>query len=319
MPYIKPEDIIRARQIDLLTYLKNYEPQELVRVSGDTYCTREHDSLKISNGMWCWFSRGIGGRSALDYLVKVKGYPFTEAVQALIGREAAGPPCFCLKRSEKGTELKNLLIPACSESTGRVQRYLQGRGIDPEIIRYCIDYKLLFETEQYHNCLFLGYDKDGTVRYGALRGTIGSYKGDLTGSSKRYSFCLAPRGGTEEIHVFEAAIDALSYASLEKLAGRDWKGGTYLSLAGVYQPKRTGAVPAALKRYLDDHPEIKTVRLHLDNDQAGRAASKGIMEGLKGRYRVLDQPPACGKDVNEQLMIQTERIKKREEQGSLVR
>ena len=36
--------------MDLLTYLRNYEPQELVHVSGNTYCTREHDSLRISNG-----------------------------------------------------------------------------------------------------------------------------------------------------------------------------------------------------------------------------------------------------------------------------
>lgn len=58
--------------MDLLTYLQNYEPQELIHVSGGTYCTREHDSLKISNGKWNWFSRGIGGKTALDYLIKVK-------------------------------------------------------------------------------------------------------------------------------------------------------------------------------------------------------------------------------------------------------
>ena len=78
MRYIAAEDIARAKEMDLLTYLRNYEPQELVHVSGNTYCTREHDSLRISNGKWCWFSQGIGGRSALDYLIKVKGIPFIE-------------------------------------------------------------------------------------------------------------------------------------------------------------------------------------------------------------------------------------------------
>ena len=68
MPYIPPEVVARAREMDLLTYLRTYEPQELVHFGGGTYCTREHDSLKISNGKWCWFSRGIGGYSALDYL-----------------------------------------------------------------------------------------------------------------------------------------------------------------------------------------------------------------------------------------------------------
>jgi hypothetical protein len=72
MPYVDAEAIEAARQIDLLNYLQAYEPGELVRVSGSTYCTREHDSLKIFNGKWHWFSRGIGGRNALDYLVKVK-------------------------------------------------------------------------------------------------------------------------------------------------------------------------------------------------------------------------------------------------------
>ena len=69
MSYIAAEDIAKAKEMDLLTYLRNYEPQELVHVSGNTYCTREHDSLRISNGKWCWFSQGIGGRSALDYAV----------------------------------------------------------------------------------------------------------------------------------------------------------------------------------------------------------------------------------------------------------
>ena len=68
MPYIPPEVVAQAREMDLLTYLRTYEPQELVHFGGSTYCTREHDSLKISNGKWCWFSRGIGGYSALDYL-----------------------------------------------------------------------------------------------------------------------------------------------------------------------------------------------------------------------------------------------------------
>ena len=54
----------------MLTYLKNYETYELVHFSGNTYTTRTHDSLKISNGKWMWWSQRTGGRSALDYLIK---------------------------------------------------------------------------------------------------------------------------------------------------------------------------------------------------------------------------------------------------------
>ena len=56
-----------------------------------------------------------------------------------------------------------------------------------------------------------------------------------------------------------------------------------------------------------------TLRLHLDNDEVGRAAAKGIMDGLPG-YTVLDEPPICGKDVNEQLQLQVGRMKKKEGQ-----
>lgn len=53
MPYIPPQVVQEVKRIDLLTYLKNYEPYELVHFSGNTYTTRTHDSLKISNGFRC--------------------------------------------------------------------------------------------------------------------------------------------------------------------------------------------------------------------------------------------------------------------------
>lgn len=59
-----------------------------MRVGGNVYCTKEHDSLKISNGKWYWWSRGFGGVSALDYLIKVKDYDFVDAVAILAGKVA---------------------------------------------------------------------------------------------------------------------------------------------------------------------------------------------------------------------------------------
>ena len=177
MSYIAAEDILEAKKMDLLTFLRNYEPQELVHVSGDTYCTRAHDSLRISNGKWCWFSQGIGGRSALDYLIKVKGNSFIQAVETILGRAAEKPPIFYCPRERKTTEL---LMPKLSKTTDIVERYLTSRGVHPVIIRHCIDNKLLFESADYHNAVFIGYDTSGKARYGALRGTVGNYKGELS-------------------------------------------------------------------------------------------------------------------------------------------
>lgn len=187
MSYVSPEDIALAKEMDLLTYLQNYEPQNLKRVARSTYCTREHDSLKISNGKWHWFSRGVGGKTALDYLIKVKDIPFIEAVETILGRAAVKPPVFHRQKDEKPREL---LLPVLNDTADRVIRYLKGRGIHPVIIDYCLKNKLLFESRDYHNAVFIGYDPQGKMRYGNVRGTMGDYKGDLSGSDKHYSFAI---------------------------------------------------------------------------------------------------------------------------------
>jgi len=131
MKYFDRDEVKNARQIDLLTYLRQYEPRELVHVAGNICCTREHDSLKISNGKWCWFSRGFGGRSALDYLIKVKGIPFTEAVGMILGRAAEMPPVSHIQGDSHQPKEKNLPLPEPVEGRPeRVIAYLTGRGID---------------------------------------------------------------------------------------------------------------------------------------------------------------------------------------------
>ena len=107
MPYIPPSVVQEIKWMDLLTYLKNYEPYELVHFSGNTYTTRTHDSLKISNGKWMWWSQRTGGRSALDYLIKVRGYSFLEAVELLAERANIQQP---LSVSENVPIEKQLLL-----------------------------------------------------------------------------------------------------------------------------------------------------------------------------------------------------------------
>ena len=303
MSYYGQNEMQNVRQIDLLLYLKQYEPHELVHVAGNIYCTREHDSLKISNGKWCWFSRGIGGRSALDYLIKVKGIPFTEAVGMILGRAAEMPPVSHIQGDSHQPKEKNLLLPEPMEGRPeRVIAYLTSRGIDRPLLEACINHRLLYESAEYHNAVFVGYDPAGKARYAAIRATVGPYKGEASGSDKRYAFSLCLPRQPPAVHVFESAIDLLSYATLEHRAGRDWRGDALLSLAGVFQRKREKVLPVALKQFLEDHPSVKTVCLHLDNDAVGRSAAQGIMEALMDKpYQVIDAPPTHGKDVNDQL------------------
>ena len=40
MPYMTKNQIAAAREMDLLTYLRQSEPEELVHIGGSTYATR---------------------------------------------------------------------------------------------------------------------------------------------------------------------------------------------------------------------------------------------------------------------------------------
>ena len=309
MPYVSQEEIQTAKQVDLLSFLQATNPSELVHVSGQTYCTREHDSLKISNGKWYWFSRGIGGVSALDYLIKVQGYSLPQAVELIGGRSSFLPP----KQAKLPETPRRLLLPERNNSSEQVIRYLRRRGIHPEVIGYCIENTMLYESKDYHNAVFVGYDEGGKPRYASIRGTIGKYKGEATGSDKHYSFGLTEGRSSTHLHLFESAIDLLSFVSILHMKGQDWNRDAFLSLAGVFQSKRQDVLPVALQRYLDQHKEVQTIHLHLDNDEVGRGAAEGIKRSLAGRYSVLDEPPACGKDVNDQLMIRLGLKKSKEE------
>ena len=301
MPYIAPEVITEAKRMDLLTYLREFEPGELVKFSRNTYTTKTHDSLKISNGKWMWWSRGIGGKSALDYLIKVRGMDFVEAVQTIMGNGSVSYPTY---ENSNSYEQQPLLLPERSPTSDVVVEYLFGRGIDYEIINECLDKELIIESLPYHNVVFIGYDENKEPKYAAYRATNQSrVMGDCTGSKKQYSFRLTAEN-TGEVHLFECAIDLLSYATLLKLDGKDWRQFNLVSLAGVYSPKQKiedSKVPVTLSRLLEKDKTIRRIVLHLDNDVAGRKATKALQTILPKEYEVVDEPPAYGKDVNDFL------------------
>lgn len=301
MPYIAPEVITEAKRMDLLTYLREFEPGELVKFSRNTYTTKTHDSLKISNGKWMWWSRGIGGKSALDYLIKVRGMDFVQAVQTIMGNGSVSYPTY---ENSNSYEQQPLLLPEKSPTADVVFDYLFGRGIDYEIINHCLEQELIIESLPYHNAVFIGYDENKEPKYAAYRATNQSrIMGDCTGSKKQYSFRLTAEN-TGEVHLFECAIDLLSYATLMKLEGKDWRQFNLVSLAGVYSPKQKiedSKVPVTLGRLLEKDKTIKRIVLHLDNDIAGRKATKALQTILSDNYEVVDDPPQYGKDVNDFL------------------
>ena len=303
MAYIPPETIERARQVDLLTYMKACEPDELVHIGGNHYCTREHDSLKISNGKWYWFSRGFGGYNALDYLVKVKDVPFVEAVERISGVAAYTPPT--ASKTEKAKKPKVLLLPTASRCATHAYNYLRSRGIDSELIDFCFQTGRIYESLPYHNVVFVGLDRYNKPRYATLRGIGTDFIGEANGSDKRFSFSI-PAQNSDSLHLFESAIDLLSFATLVKQNNGNWQRDHLVSLAGVYKPKENlqeSSLPLTLTRYLSEYPNIKRITLRLDNDKAGGYMAKALVALLSDKYEVSVQPPPCGKDYNDYLCM----------------
>lgn len=316
-----PKEVIeQIKEIDLLTYLENYEPYELVKINERMYSTREHDSLKISNGLWCWWSRGIGGKNALKFLMVVRGMSYDDAVELLVNKTAIAPPVY--SKPIQFEKAKKLILPEKAVDNSRLSRYLQwNRGIDEEIVEYCIKNDLIFEGlftskksgKTFRNAIFVGYNPSGQAKYAAYRSLDSNrYMGDCTGSTKEYSFRLGHNTTDNELHLFECAIDALSYATLLNMYGHNWQSYNLVSLAGVYQPKEKieeSKVPIALAKYLKENPNIDTVMLHLDNDYVGRMATKALKIILPKHIKVIDSPPTLGKDVNDFLRIKKGLIK----------
>ncbi|MEA5058958.1 MAG: DUF3991 and toprim domain-containing protein [Candidatus Pelethousia sp.] len=309
MPGVSKEQIERAKEIDLLSYLQQYEPQELKRTGPHEYCTVTHDSLKISNGKWHWFSRGIGGKTALDYLIKVRDMDFVEAVSLLCNGRAAPAVSFQqVKKPEPPP--KPFELPEPNRDNGAAIDYLRGRGIDPEIIYRCIQAGILYESREYHNCVFVGKDAAGISRFASVRGTYGDFKQDIEGSDKRYNFVLPSCPPSSRfVAVCESAIDALSLATIRKRKTGVWDRYHYLSLSGTS--------PLALRQYLTDHPEIDHVYMYLDNDKAGRDGMMKLRAALMQNDAFRDhitsaEPPPIGKDYNEYLqhLLQKEKEKK---------
>lgn len=303
MPYVAPELVKEVRKIDLLTYLQHYEPGELVHLAGNVYTTKTHDSLKISNGKWMWWSRGIGGRSALDYLIKVREYSFVEAVERLTGQTTV---LYSVPVSAKKETERKLLLPKRNRYQTNVFSYLRRRGIDGDIIRFCIGTGQIYESEYHHNVVFVGRDRQGKPRYGAIRGIDTDFIGEANGSDKNYSFHIEAEQECQTVHLFESAIDLLSYATLNKLNGKNWRAEHLLSLAGVYRPAKKeeeSKMPAALTRFLEEHPKISKTVLHLDNDETGRLATRVIRKLLPETIQSADEPAQIGKDYNDWLCI----------------
>ena len=274
------EQIIRANQTDLVSFL-NAQGEQLMK-SGKEYRWKKHDSETVSGNRWYRHSQGRGGYPVV-FVMDFYNATFREAVKMLTGEEGEGRNSACPAPSP------DFRLPEKEENNDRIIRYLtENRGIEKNLVEKWISSGDIYEEKKHHNVVFVGRDADGIPRYAHCRGTGEiKYRGDVAESDKSCGF--SHRGTDNQLFVFEAAIDLLSFI---QLFPKDWNKRSYLSLGGI-----SGV---ALMAFLSERPQITSVFLCLDNDQPGNEACEKLAEEIPDGYSIIRLKPSR-KDWNEIL------------------
>ena len=299
--FIRKDVLKKVRTLSAFDYLRNYAPDLLVKNGRTDYYHRDHDSLHFSNGKWYWWSQGKGGTSALDYLIIVEGYEFKEACNYLSELMNVSAPVTTYYNTKP---IKSFELPIKDKNNDLVIRYLcEIRKIDKVIVEDFISKGMIYQSANFKNAVFVGYDGNKPA-YAFKRSIFKNFKLDHAGSNKAFSFNYT-NTNCDVLHVFEAAIDLLSYMTLLKMKKIDYTELNYLSLAGASDKiaaKSEADIPIALKAYLERNPNIKTIVFHLDNDEVGIGATAKIISILNSKYQCIDEHPKMQKDVNELLL-----------------
>ena len=172
---------------------------------------------------------------------------FVSAVQAVMNQT----PAVRITPQPKHEKPTQPSLPRYTFDCKTVKDYLQERGIDGEIIDNFIEQKQIAESVKTGAALFFGKDKAGNVRQCSERATDGTpNKKDTYGSDRSYCFFSEAQAPCTSVSVFESAIDLMSFATIMKRRGLDFRRFHMLSLSGVYLPgknEKDFRIPASLE------------------------------------------------------------------------
>ena len=94
-----PEQKQRAKNADLIEFLKAYMGFEFKKAVHYYQCV-QHNRLVVypDRKGFVWNSRNISGGDTIDFVRKVEGKSYPEAIEAIIGEKAAAVPYdICVK------------------------------------------------------------------------------------------------------------------------------------------------------------------------------------------------------------------------------
>lgn len=305
--------------------------------------TVEHDSIVIyeDDNTYHRYSNGNGG-DAVAFMMEFSGIDesdlnkhdqVNECIRILEQRLKINPE-LAVQQVRYKREKPKFVMPEKANTNRKVRDYLcRTRGIEERIVDKWIHEGLLFqEAGRFGNCVFVSRDENGKPVYGVKRSADPKRKFvvDVEGSDYSQGFFIKGKldyytkvsdnfaSEHSSLFVTEAVIDLMSLQSLY-LRRRDYElrqqgkldcdpedyenrflNSNWYSLNGCR--KYDG-----LLNTIALHKGIKDIFLALDNDEAGRNASKAIKEEIQKRFpdRKIDVsirvPPTEGRDWNDEL------------------
>ena len=284
------EQLQRASGIDIAAMLQGQG--EKLKKQGRVYRWMRYDSTVIDRNRWYRHSREIGG-GPIQFMQHFYGMDFVEAVKYLLDGEEGAE---FVQASRTPEPKLPFTPPKLSKNMHRTFAYLiKTRKIDADIVQHFVNEKKIFETEEYHNAAFCGYDEKGEMKQMHLRSTLPGNRFflDIDGSDKQYYFRHI--GINNDVYVFEAPIDMLSYITMNK---KNWQESSYVCLGGV-------AIDA-LKNVLNTNEQISKVYMCVDRDDAGDKTVKRIGDELNEMGYEWERIFPENKDWNEDLTAGSE-------------
>ncbi len=175
----------QARRTNLANFLISHG--EKVKKSGSEYEWLD-GSQKVTIRGYLWYHQyEQKGGDAIDFVRRFYNKDYAEAVEMLLNGN--GGQIIISLPIEK--EHKPFELPPRYDRMSRVFSYLLlTRGIDKDVLFEFVGQKMIYESADFHNAVFVGYDSSGKPRHAHKRGTVTNnpYKGNVAGSQPELAF-----------------------------------------------------------------------------------------------------------------------------------
>lgn len=285
----------QARTTDLAEFL-TAQGEEVKKMGSEYVWMDGGQRVTIRGNLWFHQYEQKGGDS-IDFVRRYYHKGYGDAVQMLLDSYAGTEISHSKGQTQKPKE--KFVLPAKNDNMRRMFAYLLlTRGLDKGVVQEFVRQKMLYESKNHHNAVFVGYDQNDIAQHAHERGTISgkSYKHNAAGSKPDYSFHW--NGTSSYLFLFEAPIDMLSFISMH--SNQNWQQHSYAAACSVSD--------RVLLECLKNDPKIKNVYLCFDNDEAGQQANKRISDKLKEIHPEINTQILIpfNKDWNEDLLMRNQ-------------